>query len=72
MISSRARSFNVCKPEEVQQEEPLQYLLERQGNQIGNLPGMLMELKEKLENAVEKDNVEKESAGSDEGFAKRV
>ncbi|XXG82946.1 hypothetical protein AAC387_Pa10g0817 [Persea americana] len=55
-----------------QQEEPPQYRLERQDNQIGNLVGMLIELKEKLENAVEKKNVEKESAGSDEGLTKGV
>ncbi|XXG85942.1 hypothetical protein AAC387_Pa11g0937 [Persea americana] len=55
-----------------QQEEPLQDRLERQDNQIGKLLGMLMELKEKLENAVEKNNVEKETAGSDEGLAKGV
>ena len=33
---------------------------------------MLTELKEKLENAVETKNVEKESTGSDEGHAKGV
>ncbi|XXG46878.1 hypothetical protein AAC387_Pa02g1607 [Persea americana] len=33
---------------------------------------MLMELKEKLKNALEKRNVEKESARSDEGLAKGV
>ena len=37
-------------------EEPLQYRLQRQDNQIGNLMGMLIELKEKLENAAEKKN----------------
>lgn len=53
-------------------EEPLHYHLQRQYNQIGNLMGTLMELKEKLENAVEKKNLEKESAGSDEGLAIEV
>lgn len=34
--------------------------------------GMLMELKEKLENTLEKKNLERESAGSGEGLAKEV
>ena len=83
-ISSEARSFNVRMAEvdrensyesnsgRYQQEEPLQYRLERQDNQIGNQLGMLMELKKKLKNALEKRNVEKESARSDEGLAKGV
>ncbi|XXG89158.1 hypothetical protein AAC387_Pa12g1230 [Persea americana] len=84
MISSGAEYFNVCmakidgeksqesSPRRYQQEEPLQYRLERQDNQIGRLLGMLIELKEKLETAIEKKNVEKESVGSDEGLAKEV
>ncbi|XXG47192.1 hypothetical protein AAC387_Pa02g1872 [Persea americana] len=41
-------------------------------NQIRNLLGMLIELKEKLENAVEKKIVEKGFTGSDKGLAKEV
>ncbi|XXG47204.1 hypothetical protein AAC387_Pa02g1883 [Persea americana] len=67
-ISNRVQSFNVCmaevdgeeshesSPRRSQQEEPLQYRLERQDNQIGNLLGILIDLKEKLENVVEKKN----------------
>ena len=52
-------------------EEPLHSHLQRQDNQIGNLMGMLMELKEKLENVVEKKNLEKESAWSEKASQKK-